>query len=220
MNILLLLSILIICLLSLYVSYKYYDKQGILITLLTMVPLSVIMSYKVIDVLNIKFNLGIVFEVIIIAMYIIFKEGNSKSKINLIKIIGSCLLCTLIILIINSLYETSVDDMQGINLKILFLDNYRVMIGSGISLMGGVLLTDLGYKLFSNISKNYVFKIIIIEIVVMLLNSICMVVIAYLNILKANEIIGLFFGNYIFKLVIFSICIPMIDYILKKKVEA
>jgi len=206
---------------SVFFAYRILDKEGLFIVMLMMIGITILSSFKIVGLFNIDINFGIIPYVTILSIYyIILEKYNKKDKINFIKLcIIGCLFIS-VILFIGSLYQNSVNDVLGVNLKILFIDNYRVLIAILVILIGNILATEKVFN-FIKFESNKMLDRSLAGALLLVIDSLVFTLISYVGILEVRALVNLFFINYLAKLIIMIIYTPLVEYIIKsKKVES
>lgn len=203
MNGIILFCILIICLLPIYFSNKYNNRQGLMIIATTSSILSFILSFKYITISNLNVSANvIVYTTMFISLYLLLEISDKKtvSKItNLIFLLN--ILCS-IILYLMSIYTQSLNDTISINMKNVFMDNYRILIIYPITIWLSQKILIAVYEKIKDIYENLFISATTTYLSVGLIESILFMILCYYNNLDNQTIIKLILSNYMLRLII------------------
>ena len=218
MNILLLLCILIILTLAIYLLQKTLDKLGLLIGITLMNILAFILSFKYTILSNITISTNsIAFISMLTVIYMYYEKTNEKetkkviNEIFIINIIAAGLLYMM------SLYPQEVINTVGINIKNVFIDNYRMLIAYPIT----TLLSSYGmiyiYKKIKNLYDNMFISTTVSFLIIGLLELLLFNLITYLFRFNFKTIIELTLGTYMVRIILTVIYSFYLTLLLKKK---
>lgn len=221
MNILIYLSILVLSLLIVYISYKKLDKLGLVVSFVLMNILSFILTFKYITIstLNINAN-AITFISMFSILYLYLEKTNEKETKKLINLNLFLNIFIVSLLVLMSLYVQTLDDTVGINMRNVFIENYRILIAYpttlALSLYGIIIMYNKVKTIYDNmfITTNVTFLLIgLIELILF-------TTISYAFILDIKTMIELVLSTYMLKIiltVIYSLLLLLIQN--KKKVK-
>ena len=218
MNILLLLCILIILTLAIYLLQKTLDKLGLLIGITLMNILAFILSFKYTILSNITISTNsIAFISMLTVIYMYYEKTNEKETK---KMINETFIINIIaagLLYIMSLYPQEVINTVGINIKNVFIDNYRMLIAYPIT----TLLSSYGmiyiYKKIKNLYDNMFISTTVSFLIIGLLELLLFNLITYLFRFYFKTIIELTLGTYMVRIILTVIYSFYLTLLLKKK---
>lgn len=221
MNILIYFCILLLSLLTIYISNKNKDKIGLIVSFIIMNLLSFILAFKYITISNLTINANsITYITMLSILYLYLEKTNKKETKKLININTTINIFIVSLLVLMSLYIQSLDDTIGINMKNVFLDNYRLLIAYPLSTtlsFYGILWI---YEKVKNIYDNMFITNTVTFLLIGLIDLIIFTSIGYLFTLSIKTIIKLILSTYMLKIlltVIYSIFLMLIQN--KKKVK-
>ena len=205
MNILLLLCILIILTLAIYLLQKTLDKLGLLIGITLMNILAFILSFKYTILSNITISTNsIAFISMLTVIYMYYEKTNEKETKKVINEIFIINIIAAGLLYIMSLYPQEVINTVGINIKNVFIDNYRMLIAYPIT----TLLSSYGmiyiYKKIKNLYDNMFISTTVSFLIIGLLELLLFNLITYLFRFNFKTIIELTLGTYMVRIFILS----------------
>lgn len=218
MNILVYFLILLLSLITIYISYKKLDKLGLVISFIMMSLLSFILSFKYITISTLTINANAITYISMFSiLYLYLEKTNKKETRKLINLNITINIIVVSLLILMSLYTQSLDDTVGINMKNVFLDNYRILIAypiaQGISLHSIVIM----YNKVKEIYDNMFITTTVTFLLVGLIDLIIFNCISYLFVLDIKAIIELILSTYMLKIILTVIYSFFLMQISKKK---
>ena len=218
MNILLLLCILIILTLAIYLLQKTLDKLGLLIGITLMNILAFILSFKYTILSNITISTNsIAFISMLTVIYMYYEKTNEKETKKVINEIFIINIIAAGLLYIMSLYPQEVINTVGINIKNVFIDNYRMLIAYPIT----TLLSSYGmiyiYKKIKNLYDNMFISTTVSFLIIGLLELLLFNLITYLFRFYFKTIIELTLGTYMVRIILTVIYSFYLTLLLKKK---
>lgn len=218
MNILLLLCILIILTLAIYLLQKTLDKLGLLIGITLMNILAFILSFKYTILSNITISTNsIAFISMLTVIYMYYEKTNEKETKKVINEIFIINIIAAGLLYIMSLYPQEVINTVGINIKNVFIDNYRMLIAYPIT----TLLSSYGmiyiYKKIKNLYDNMFISTTVSFLIIGLLELLLFNLITYLFRFNFKTIIELTLGTYMVRIILTVIYSFYLTLLLKKK---
>lgn len=220
MNELFCICILILAILSVYLSNKYFDKLGLIILFIVSNILSFILTFKYITLSSLNFNSNsITYVTMFTSLYLLLeqyqkKEVNSIVNLNFIINIFSALM-----LYIMSIYTQSLNDTISINMTNVFTNNYRILIFYPISLIISQKLLIVIYDKIKKLYDNIFISTVTTYLAVGLIEVIIYTSLTYINILSTPTIIKILLSTYMIRLIITVLYSIFLTFILKKKVK-
>ena len=213
MNILIILLMAIISVVYLYISQLIFDKNAIKITYIIYNIIAYLLSFKIFEILNINLNANIVMISIFISLtYLIIEKSSIKEyKETVINIFIS------ISLLILSSYLGAITDTNSVDMKTVFLNNYKILISYPITTLLTQLLTLCIYQNVKEVTPNITKNIIISNLTVIIIDTFIFCILSYLFEFKLNQILILVTNNYIIKVILSSIFTPFIVPLINSK---
>lgn len=220
MNILIYFCILIITTISIYLLNKFLNKQGLTIALITMNIISLITSFKYITLSTINLNANsITYIAMFTTIYILIENYSVKETKKIINQNFIITIFTSILLFLMSYHTQSITDTISINMKNVFITNYRVLITYPITtLLSNYILITLYQKMKTLYDLPFI-TTVTTYLVVGLISTLTYHLGSYLNILTIKTIIKLSLSTYMISLIItiiYSLIMPIFN---KKKVK-
>ena len=213
MNILIILLMAIISVVYLYISQLIFDKNAIKITYIIYNIIAYLLSFKIFEILNINLNANIVMISIFISLtYLIIEKSSIKEyKETVINLFIS------ISLLILSSYLGAITDTNSVDMKTVFLNNYKILISYPITTLLTQLLTLCIYQNVKEVTPNITKNIIISNLTVIIIDTFIFCILSYLFEFKLNQILILVTNNYIIKVILSSIFTPFIVPLINSK---
>jgi hypothetical protein len=153
-------------------------------------------------------------------LYLYLEKTNKKETKKLINLNFILNLVIVSLLILMSLYIQNIDDTVGINMKNVFLDNYRILLAYPITITLCLYGIIYMYNKIKTIYDNLFITTTVTFLLIGLLEIILFTIISYLGILNIKTIIKLILSTYMLKIiltVIYSLYLILISS--KKKVR-
>ena len=220
MNELLSLIILIISIISIFLLNKYYQKEGLYFLLIVFSILSFITSFNQSTILN--FDVMINFPIhisLLITIYLIYDKYGIKEKKNMIYLVVTSLLLTMLFLLLTTSYAYSITDNLSYNYKTLFIENYNLFISIPSIIILDVLVI---IPIFKYLKEEYEVPFLTLSlplIIISFFDSMLISICTYITKYTINQIINFGLANYVLKLIAILIYLPFIYTINKKKVK-
>jgi len=221
MNILIYFCILVLSIFTIYIFNKKLDKLGLTVMFSLMNLLSFILSFKYITISTLNINANAITYISMFSiLYLYLEKTNEKETKKLINlnIIMNLLIVSLLVLM--SLYIQTIDDTVGINMKNVFIDNYRILIAYPITLSLSLHGIIKMYNKVKTIYDNMFITTTVTFLLVGLIDLILFTLISYLLVMNAKTMIKLILSTYMLKIiltVIYSLFLMLIQN--KKKVK-
>ena len=216
MDVMLLILMLILGIFFIFVSQYIFEKNGIIYIYIIYNIISFILSFKMIEILKIDLNASIVIYLLFNCLsYIIIEKINIKEYKNLISQIFIINIIISIILFVSSLYIGSINDINFVNMKKIFIDNYKILISYPIITSINQLTTLLIYNNISDITKDTNTKIILTNLTTLMIETILFCIFSYIFNIGLVKMIIIIISNYLFKVLISLIYTPFISYLIK-----
>lgn len=203
MNLLICFCILALSLLTLYICYKKLDKLGLIIAFILMNVLSFILSFKYITLSTLTINASSITYISMFSiLYLYLEKTNEKETKKLINLNSILNLIIVSFLILMSLYVQSLDDTVGINMKNVFIDNFRILIAYPISVTASLYDIMMMYNKVKKIYDNMFITTTVTFLLIGLIDLIVFTLISYLFVLDIKTIIKLILSTYMLKIIL------------------
>ena len=220
MNYLISLCILIISIISLYLSKKLLGKNGLIFIFITSSVLSLILSFKYVTFSTINANANsITYVTMFTSLYLLLETVNKKEVKKLTNLNFILNIFTSIILYIMSYHVQSLTDSISINMKNVFINNYKILIAYPIiTLITNYLLIWM-YKKIRNLYDVPFITTVTTYLFIGLIESILLYFSVYYKVLNTKVIIKLLLSNYMIKLIITIMYSLLLTLLTRKKVK-
>ena len=216
MNELLMICILIIGILSLYLSIKILNSKGIIITFITFS----IISFKYLTLSTFQINANVLTYCIMFTSISLLLEKNYNKEAN--KMINLNLLLNIfssIILYIMAYYTQSINDTIAINMANVFTNNVRLLIITPISTFVSLKILIYIYNKVKKLYNNIFISMVSTYLAIGLIDLIITKFIAYYKILSLQSIIKILLSTYMIELIIIVVYSIIITLYQSKKVK-
>ena len=218
MDTLLIILYIFINFISIYLSYRYFDKNGLFTLSILFFMVSFLTLNQLIKFNVITYNIAIISFVSFTAIEYIFiiKETKKENKKYLFKYIIFNIIF-IISLILTLLYNHSINDTFSKNFLLTFFENKLIFILFPFINIISIILT---YKIFEYIQKkeNIFFnKIIITTIIVGIIDTILYFTIGNILDIGFIDSLRIALGNYLIKILLTILFIPLIYTITDKR---
>ncbi len=203
---------------SIYLSYRYFDKNGLFTLSILFFMVSFLTLNQLIKFNVITYNIAIISFVSFTAIEYIFiiKETKKENKKYLFNYIIFNIIF-IISLILTLLYNHSINDTFSKNFLLTFFENKLIFILFPFINIISIILT---YKIFEYIQKkeNIFFnKIIITTIIVGIIDTILYFTIGNILDIGFIDSLRIALGNYLIKILLTILFIPLIYTITDKR---
>lgn len=218
MNEFILIIILFMIMFTTYLLYKVYDKRGLYFIAVLLNIVTMILSFKIITFLKLNINLGIVsyLGVLTVIYLFIIKYGKKEIK-ELEKISLYTNILTAIFLVIINYFIPAITETISINIKDVFISNYKILIAYPIIMFISQYLVVKLYSFVSNIQENKTTCILLTYIITAILYTIVFAIIVYFKVLSIQTSIYIGISTYIAGLLITGFNLGFIHLLTKSK---
>jgi len=218
MDVMLVILILVLSIFLIYISQYLFEKNGIIYIYIIYNIVSFLMSFKILEILEININANIVISTLVTSLtYLIIEKANIKEYKNIIKQTFIVNIIVSIILWISSLYIGSVNDINSVNMKNVFLDNYKILISYPIITLINQSMILLIYNNISDITKNPNIRMMLTNLTSLMIETILFSIFSYIFKVNFIQLLIIIVSNYLIKVLISLIYTPFISYIIKLK---
>jgi len=218
MDVMLIILMIILGIFFILISGYLFNKNSIIYIYIIYNIISFLLSFKIIEVIQININANIAISSLFTSLtYLIIEKTNIKEYKELLKQIFIINIIISIILAISSLYIGSINDINYINMKNIFIGNYQILISYPIITLINQLIVLLVYNSISDITKNINAKIILTNLNVLMFETLLFSTFSYIFNIKFINLLLIIISNYLIKIIISLLYTPFISYIIKLK---
>ncbi len=215
MNILIYLSILIILILFLFLISKLLGNLGLIVTTITTGVLALITSFKYITLTTIDINSSVILYITMYTSLYLLLENTTEKETKKIVVLNFLInIFTAFFLFLMSYHTQSLTDSISINMKNVFIENYRILITYPISTFLSSILLILFYQKIKKLYDLPFITTVTTYLVIGLLNNLIFYLGSYYNIFTLKIIIELSLSTYMIGLiitVIYSLILPKLS---------
>lgn len=215
----LLLLLLIVLSFSFIILITYInEKKSIIYAYLICNIINFILSFKIINIYGLNMNANIITSSFFILMtYLIIEKTNIKDYKKIISQIFRINIIMTLLLLFGSLYIGSVSDTSMIDLRNIFLVNYKILFSYPFITLITQLIMFIIYHNIEDTVKDSKLKIILTNLNVLMIETFIFNIFSYIFSVKYNEILILIITSYLIKVLITSSFTPLVTYLLTKK---
>ena len=215
MNILIYLSILIILILFLFLISKLLGNLGLIITVVMTGILSLITSFKYVTLTTININASVVLSITMYtSLYLLLENTTEKETKKIVILTFLINIFTAFFLFLMSYHTQALTDSISINMKNVFIENYRILITYPIANFFSSILLILLYQKIKKLYDIPFITTVTTYLVVGLANNLIFYLGSYLNIFTLKTILELSLSTYMIGLiitVIYSLILPKLN---------
>ena len=215
MNILIYLSILIILILFLFLISKLLGNLGLIMTTIMTSVLALITSFKYITLTTIDINSSVILYITMYTSLYLLLENTTEKETKKIVVLNFLInIFTAFFLFLMSYHTQALTDSISINMKNVFIENYRILITYPVSTFFSSILLILLYQKIKNLYDLPFITTVTTYLVVGLINALIFYLGSYYNIFTLKVIIELSLSTYMIGLiitVIYSLVLPKLS---------
>lgn len=215
MNILIYLSILIILIIFLFLISKLLGNLGLIVTTIMTSVLALITSFKYITLTTIDINSSVILYITMYTSLYLLLENTTEKETKKIVVLNFLInIFTAFFLFLMSYHTQSLTDSISINMKNVFIGNYRILITYPISTFLSSILLILFYQKIKKLYDLPFITTVTTYLVIGLLNNLIFYLGSYYNIFTLKIIIELSLSTYMIGLiitVIYSLILPKLS---------
>ena len=220
MNYLIYLSILLLSIFSIYLSKKVMGKSGLTILLITSSVLSLILSFKYIMLSTINVNANsITYITMFTSLYLLLESTNKEEVKKIVNMNFFITSFTAVMLYMMSYHVQSLTDTISINMRNVFINNYRILIVYPLTTLLSNYLLIWMYKTIRKLYDIPFITTVTTYLMIGLIEGIIFFTITYYNILDIKIIIKLLLSSYMIRLIITIIYSIFLNLLTSKKVK-
>lgn len=221
MNALIYLCILIISIISIYLANKLLGKLGLTITFTVMSAVSFVLTFKYVSLSNVNLNSNCIPYVTMFTTLYLLLESVEKKEVKEITNLNFIInIFMAIMLYIMTYYTQSLTDTISINMKNVFINNYRILIIYPLTTLLSNYLLIWMYEKIKKLYDNAFITTVTTYLLVGIVEGIIYTLLVYINILSYKKIILILLSTYMIRLiatVIYSLFLTLLS---KKKVTS
>ena len=215
MNILIYLSILIILILFLFLISKLLGNLGLIMTTIMTSVLALITSFKYITLTTIDINSSVILYITMYTSLYLLLENTTEKETKKIVVLNFLInIFTAFFLFLMSYHTQALTDSISINMKNVFIENYRILITYPVSTFFSSILLILLYQKIKKLYDLPFITTVTTYLVVGLINALIFYLGSYYNIFTLKVIIELSLSTYMIGLiitVIYSLILPKLS---------
>jgi len=220
MNILIYLIMFITCIACIYISKKILGNFGLIITFLGMNILSFILSFKYVTISTINLNANCISYVTMFTALYLLLENMEKKQVKKIANMNFLVNIFITIMLFMMSYHTqSLTDTISINMKNVFITNYRVLLTYPITILLSNYILVHTYEKIKSLYDNMFISTVTTYLLVGIIEAILYFLLSYFNLLSIKNIIKLVLSTYMIRLVITVIYSLFLIKMTEKKVK-
>ncbi len=215
MNILIYLSIIIILILFLFLISKLLGNLGLIMSTIMTGVLALITSFKYTTLTTIDINSSVVLYITMYTSLYLLLENTTEKETKKIVVLNFLInIFTAFFLFLMSYHTQALTDSISINMKNVFIENYRILITYPVSTFFSSILLILLYQKIKKLYDLPFITTVTTYLVVGLVNAITFYLGSYYNIFTLKVIIELSLSTYMIGLiitVIYSLVLPKLS---------
>ena len=215
MNILIYLSIIIILILFLFLISKLLGNLGLIMTTIMTSVLALITSFKYITLTTIDINSSVILYITMYTSLYLLLENTTEKETKKIVVLNFLInIFTAFFLFLMSYHTQALTDSISINMKNVFIENYRILITYPVSTFFSSILLILLYQKIKKLYDLPFITTVTTYLVVGLINALIFYLGSYYNIFTLKVIIELSLSTYMIGLiitVIYSLILPKLS---------
>lgn len=219
MNLIIYLCILIISIVSIFLAKKLLGKLGLTIIFIGMSTISFLLTFKYISLSTVNLNSNCIpFVTMFTALYLLLETTEKKEVKEITNLNFIVNIFISIMLYIMAYYTQSITDTISVNMKNVFISNYKILIVYPITTLLSNYLSIWMYEKIKKLYDNPFITMVTIYLLTGIIEGVMYTLITYNNILSYKKIILILLSTYMIRLittVIYSILLTLTS---KKKV--
>lgn len=219
MNIVIYLCILIISIGSLYFANKLLGKLGLTLTFIGMNLVSFLLTFKYVTLSTINLNSNCIpYVTMLTSLYLLLETTNKKETKEVANLNFILNIFIAIMLYIMTYHTQSLTDTISINMKNVFLNNYRILIIYPLTTLLSSYLLIWVYEKIKKIYDNHFITTVTIYLLVGIVEGIIYTLLVYGKILTMKNIIMIILSTYMVRLITTVIYSLFLTLLTKRKV--
>ena len=220
MDLVLLIILMVLCLAFMILITYFSEKKSVIYSYIMCNIINYILSFKIINVFGLNINANVITSVIFILMtYLIIEKTNVKEYKKIILQVLNINIIIAIFLFITSIYIGAVNDTYMIDIKNVFLSNYKILLSYPFVTMITELVLFIIYKNTYEDNINANLRIILTNLNALMCDTFIFNIFGYIFSISYREVILLIITNYLIKVLLTSLISPLITYLFDKKVN-
>lgn len=220
MDLVLLIVLMVLCLAFMILITYFNEKKSVIYSYIMCNIINYILSFKIINVFGLNINANVITSVIFILMtYLIIEKTNVKEYKKIIFQVLNINIIIAIFLFITSIYIGAVNDTYMIDIKNVFLSNYKILLSYPFVTIITELILFIIYKNTYEDNINANLRIILTNLNALMCDTFIFNIFGYIFSISYKEVILLIITNYLIKVLLTSLISPLITYLFGKKVN-
>lgn len=220
MDLVLLIVSMVLCLAFMILITYFSEKKSVIYSYIMCNIINYFLSFKIINVFGLNINANVITSVIFILMtYLIIEKTNVKEYKKIILQVLNINIIIAIFLFITSIYIGAVNDTYMIDIKNVFLSNYKILLSYPFVTMITELVLFIIYKNTYEDNINANLRIILTNLNALMCDTFIFNIFGYIFSISYREVILLIITNYLIKVLLTSLISPLITYLFGKKVN-
>lgn len=219
MNVLIYLCILIISIISIYLANQLLGKLGLTVTFIGMSAVSLILAFKYVSLLNINLNSNCIpYVSMFTSLYLLLETAEKKEVKEITNLNFIINIFIAIMLYIMTYYTQSLTDTISINMKNVFMNNYKILIVYPLTTLLSNYLLIWMYKKIKKLYDNQFITTVTTYLLIGIIEGIMYTLLIYSRILSYKNIILILLSTYMIRLITTVIHSIFLTLLLRKKV--
>lgn len=215
MNILIFFCILLISMITIYLSKKVLGNLGLIVTFIGMGIISFILTFKYITLSTIQLNSNsITYITMFTSLYLLLEQSEKKEVKKVINLNFLLNIFSAIMLFIMTYYTQSLTDTISINMKNVFFNNYKILIIYPLTTLLSNYILIWSYEKVKNLYDNMFIATVTTYLLIGIIEGLIYTPLVYYHVLNTKTIIQLILSTYMIRLiltVIYSIYLTVLS---------
>lgn len=220
MNGLIYLCILTISIFSIYIASKLLGKLGLAITFIGMSFISFILAFKYITLSTINLNANCVTYITMFTTLYLLLETTDKKEVKEITALNFIMnIFSAVMLFLMTYHKQSLTDTISINMKNIFIGNYKILIIYPLTTLISNYLLIWMYDKIKKLYDNPFITTVTTYLLIGVIEGIFYTILVYDKILNYKTMILIILSTYMIRLIITVIYSLLLTIFFKKKVK-
>lgn len=219
MNILIYLGVLVISIISIYLADKLLGKLGLTITFVGMSAISFILAFKYVTLSTINLNSNCIsYVTMFTCLYLLLESAPQKEAKEIANLNFIINIFIAVMLYIMTYYTQSLTDTISINMKNVFINNYKILIIYPLTTLLSNYLLIWMYKKIKRLYDNPFITTVTTYLLIGVIEGVLYTLLVYNNILNTQKIILILLSTYMIRIITTVIHSVFLTILSKKKV--
>lgn len=221
MNSLIYLCVLILSMITIYLTRKFFGKLGLTITFITMSSISLLLAFKYVTLSTINLNSNCIpYVTMFTSLYLLLETTSKREAKELANLNFIVNIFMSLMLYIMTYYTQSLTDTISINMKNVFEVNYKILIIYPITTLLSNYLLIWTYEKIRKLYDNSFITTVTTYLLIGIIEGILYTLFVYDKILNYKTIILIILSTYMIRLIITIIYSIFLTLLSKKKVNS